>query len=176
MFDYSFQSIDFLVDSTFIFNNPYCFNLDYNLYFFSFCFISKTFKIFSGVTSTSLFLYSICPNLLYDATPLYAYNNHIFMAFDFKFTSLDYLYTLLWKIDYYFHLYYIIYLIYFILLLIYLVYFQFIFKIMYNFILYMYNFILYMIYTFTLNSFLRDAFNVNFFKSLFYLYKYFYTS
>ena len=175
MFEYTFQSCDFLVDSTFIFNNPYCLDLDYNIYFFSFFYLSKTFKIFSGLTSMSLFLYSINPNILFDVVNMY-YNNHIFMVFDFKYTSLNYFYLLLWKIDYFIHFDYIIYYIYFIFLLIYFFCFSIIFKFLIRFYSYFYNFSLYMLYTFKFNTFLKDALNVNFFKSLSLLYSYYYTS
>jgi hypothetical protein len=94
MFDNTFQSYEFLVDSTFIFNNPYCYNFDYNLYLFSFIFLSKTFKLISAITFTSLFLYNINNYILFDLTNLYI-NNHIFMVFDFKHTSLSYLFFLL---------------------------------------------------------------------------------
>lgn len=94
MFDNTFQPYEFLVDSTFIFNNPYCYNFDYNLYFFSFFFLSKTFKLISAITSTSLFIYNIYPNVIFDITNLYI-NNHIFIVFDLKFTNLNYLSVLL---------------------------------------------------------------------------------
>lgn len=94
MFEYTFQSYEFLVDSTFIFNNPYNYNFDYNLYFFSFFFLSKTFELISAITSTSLFLYSIHPHILFEIVNLYI-NNNIFLIFNLKFTNLNYLYILL---------------------------------------------------------------------------------
>lgn len=94
MFDNTFQSYEFLVDSTFIFNNPYCYNFDYNLYFFSFFFISKTFKLISAIAYSSLFLYNINSNFIFDFTNLYI-NNHVFMVFDLQYNNLNYLSILL---------------------------------------------------------------------------------